>query len=58
MNKEQIQEIEDFYEKLGISKDLPLQTTLVAHELNGFFSTRATVGTGNLFSNFSSQENK
>lgn len=58
MTREQIQEVELLYKKLGIPKDIPVRTTLVTHKVNGYFATRSTVSKGKTSSNCNSQDLK
>lgn len=58
MTKDQIREIEELYQKLGIPKDVPLRTTLPNNKINGYFSTRSTVSKGKIFSSYSQKDNK
>lgn len=55
MTIEQIKEIELFYQKLGIPKDVPVRTTLATHTVNGYFTTRSTVNKGKTIPNCNNQ---
>lgn len=58
MTREQMQEIELFYEKLGIPKDTPVRTTLATQKVNGYFATKSTISKGKTIRNYNNQDSK